>query len=255
MTRLRATALTGAAVVALVAGASTSSAVATPEQPTTVRIGGGSGIVFGKGKPVPARGATWCTMTTIGHDKAGDLVGLTNAHCFYGDDNKPVLGDKIYYNKTPAGTAAQPAKTSETDLETGVIGEVVHVSLSNPVGSPANPGLDYSVIRFDRAKVVPTATVGGLTIDGIGTPPTPGTRMCKQGQTTGLTCGFMVSTSGPYFGHTIWEGPGDSGSPVVLNNKLIGNQWAAGLSTSMTAILADMNKRGEAGAGFTPVAP
>jgi hypothetical protein len=166
-----------------------------------------------------------------------------------------MLGDKVYYDKTPAGTAAQRLNTSETDLDTGVIGTVEYISASNPIASPNNPGLDYSVIKLDKTKVIPTATVGDTTITGLGSPPTPGVRMCKQGQTSGLTCGFELSTSGPYFGHTILEWPGDSGSPVVLDGKLIGNQWAACMSTSMVAIVADLDQRGGPGAGFTPVAP
>ncbi|QWF83959.1 S1 family peptidase [Amycolatopsis sp. CA-230715] len=247
MERKRAGAVVAAAVLTLLAGGATSAAA----EVHTVRIGGGSGIVFGHNKPIPAQNAEWCTLTAIGYDRTGELVGLTNAHCFYDTDGKQTLGDKVYYDKTPAGTAAAPLKTSETDLETGVIGTVEYVSKSNPVGSPSDPGLDYSVIKFDKTKVVPTQTVGETTITGIGSPPVPGTRMCKQGQTSGLTCGFELSTSGPYFGHTILEFPGDSGSPVVLNGKLIGNQWAAGLSTSMVAIKADLDSRGGIGAGFT----
>ncbi|GAA1964302.1 hypothetical protein [Amycolatopsis minnesotensis] len=250
MKRTRAGAVVAAAVLTLLAGEAASASSAAP----TVRIGGGSGIVFGHNQPIPAQNAEWCTLTAIGYDRTGELVGLTNAHCFYDANGNKTLGDKVYYDKTAPGTAASPLNTSETDLETGVIGTVEYVSKSNPVASPNDPGLDYSVIKFDRTKVVPTSTVGETTITGIGSPPVPGTRMCKQGQSSGLTCGFELSTSGPYFAHTILEFPGDSGSPVVLNGKLIGNQWVAGLSTSMVAIKADLDSRGEIGAGFT-VAP
>src|SRR5207302_392738 len=153
------------------------------------------------------------------------------------------------------GTAEHPLSTSDTDLDTGVIGTVSYVSLPNPVGSPAHPGLDYAVITFDKDKVIPTATVGDTTIDGVATPPGFGARMCKQGQTTGLTCGNMVGAAIPYFAHTIFEWAGDSGSPVVVDHKLVGNQWSAALSTSITAILADLDMRDGVGAGFTPVAP
>ncbi len=36
-------------------------------------MGGGAGIVV--------NGGTLCTLTTIGHDKFGDLIGFTSAHC------------------------------------------------------------------------------------------------------------------------------------------------------------------------------
>ena len=81
-------------------------------------IGGGAGIVI--------NGDTFCTLTTIGTDKTGALVGLTSAHC--------------------GGPGAQVA--SEDAQDRGVIGTMV----------AGNDNLDYAVIRSDPAKVTPSRT-------------------------------------------------------------------------------------------------
>ena len=44
-----------------------------PPPPIPVTLGGGSGIVVD--------GDAFCTLTTIGHDNRGDLIGFTSAHC------------------------------------------------------------------------------------------------------------------------------------------------------------------------------
>ncbi|MBX9982118.1 MAG: S1 family peptidase, partial [Mycobacterium gordonae] len=48
-----------------------------------VALGGGSGIVVNTG--------TLCTLTAIGHDKFGDLIGFTSAHC--GGPGAPVAAE------------------------------------------------------------------------------------------------------------------------------------------------------------------
>jgi hypothetical protein len=94
----------------------------------TVLLGGGAGIVVD---------GTYCTLTTIGHDRAGDLVGFTAATC--------------------GGPGA--AVTAEGVADT--VGTVV----------AADDGLDYAVIKFDRAKVTPIANFAGFAINAIGPDP------------------------------------------------------------------------------------
>ena len=114
-----------------------------------VPLGGGSGIVVD--------GDTFCTLTTIGHDNRGKLVGFTSAHC--GGPGHLV--------------AAEGAENR------GTLG--VMVAGSEP--------LDYAVIEFDPAKVQPLDNVNGFQIDGIGPDPTFGEVACKLGRTTGSSCG------------------------------------------------------------------
>jgi hypothetical protein len=221
-----------------------------------VTLGGGSGIVFGHKGPVSKTQGESCTLTTIGYDKAGELVGLTNAHCFYDNDGHQWLGDKVYFDASKPGTSTSQSSVQDPDLHTGVIGTVAYISGGNPVApGPNGPGLDYAVIKLDKTKVKPTATVGSVTIARIGAPPRAGTVMCKRGRTSGLTCGAKLLDVGDYFTHTIWAGPGDSGSPVAVGQTLVGNQWVTGGSVSMVAIINDLAHRGDIGAGFTPVAP
>jgi trypsin-like peptidase len=246
----------GDAVEVGAAPAGPSAPVASPSAPAAadVQLGGGSGIVFGHGQPVTANYYWYCTLTAVGYDRDGNLVGLTNAHCFYDNDGNQWPGDQIYAERAAPGTALQPQRGSQPDLELGVIGTVEHISGGNPIfPGPNGRGLDYAVIRLDESKVQPTATVGGITISEIGDTPGPGTIMCKHGRTSGLTCGMQLLDVKPYFTHTVWVDGGDSGSPVVVGETLVGNAWVTGAGTSMTAIAADLEARGELGAGFTPV--
>lgn len=233
------------------AGVSAVSAEAAEAGSGKIKLGGGSSIVFAHNTPIKDKQGGTCTLTAVGTDAKGNVIGLTNAHCFYDTKGNQFPGDKIYADETKPGNAFKPQETADPDLKRGVLGTVVFISGGNPVvPGPNGPGLDYSVIKFDKSKVAPTNTVGSTTIKRYGPPPGTGARMCKQGRTTGLTCGFKVSNNGNYFTHTIYEAPGDSGSPVVFNGTLVGNQWVAGGSTSIVPIMKDLNTRGKEGAGF-----
>lgn len=93
-----------------------------------IPMGGGAGIVI--------NGDTMCTLTTIGGDAAGELIGFTSAHC--------------------GGPGAQVA--AEGAENAGVLGTMV----------AGNDNLDYAVIKFDPAKVTPTANYNGFAINGLG---------------------------------------------------------------------------------------
>lgn len=227
----RAGRLSGAAVLAaaaLLAGAPPGAAA------EKVVIGGGAGIVV--------EGDTYCTLTAVGNDRTGALIGFTSAHC--------------------GAPGAQVA--SEAAPDAGVIGTMV----------AGNDGLDYAVIRFDPAKVDPVSNWNGFAIDGIGPDPVFGQVACKLGRTTGYSCGV---TWGPgedpgTIVNQVCGQPGDSGAPVTVNNKLVGmihGAFTEGLPTciikyiplhtpavtmSMNAILADLAAKDRPGAGFVPTA-
>lgn len=116
---------TSAAIPALVV---LSLLTAGPAAAAPVTLGGGSGIVVD--------GDTYCTLTTIGTDNRGELIGFTSAHC--------------------GGPGAKVAAESAKDA--GPVGEMV----------AGNDGLDYAVIKFDPAKVTPTDNVNGFVISGLG---------------------------------------------------------------------------------------
>ena len=198
-----------------------------------VPLGGGSGIVID--------GDTFCTLTTIGNDGRGNLIGFTSAHC--------------------GGPGAQVA--SEAAQGAGVIGAMV----------AGNDVLDYAVIQFDPAKVQPVNSVDGFEIDGIGPDPAFGEVACKLGRTTGQSCGV---TWGPgqepgTIVNQVCGQPGDSGAPVTVNNLLVGMIHGAytedlptcvvkfvplhtpAVTMSINAQLADIAAKNRPGTGFVPV--
>ncbi|MGA6173208.1 trypsin-like peptidase domain-containing protein [Streptomyces sp. NPDC012600] len=220
---------------------------------TRTAVGGGTGIVF-RLTPTPEQptGLYICSLTAVGRDAGGNLVALTNAHCFIDEQGRKLVGEKVYRDESPPGTAFAPAPIpdSRPDLKTGVIGEVTHVSTPNNLLNSGPKGLDYAVIKLDESVVVPTNTVNGTTITSIGAPPANGTRMCKQGHRTGLTCGIKLGTSGIWFTHLIWTNGGDSGAPVVVGSTLVGNAWGAQHSSSILDIIGELDANGGVGAGF-----
>ncbi|MFE3057559.1 serine protease [Nocardia sp. NPDC059239] len=184
-------------------------------------IGGGSGIIIDDQYE--------CTVTTIGHDGAGRLVGLTAGHC--GD-----AGSRVW---------------AEKDRAAGQIGQFVY----------SNHDLDYAVIQFDPDRVIPVNHIGNVTITGIGGPPGFPMIVCKEGRTTGNTCGIAW---GDVFDTNVetWSQmcvvEGDSGAPVVVGTTLVGmvNAYLAvacfgpEVGTNMSSIMADLNGRGSIGSGY-----
>jgi hypothetical protein len=190
-----------------------------------ILMGGGAGIGFPD---------ALCTLTAIGHDAAGDLVGFASAHC--GGSGSQVL--------------------AEGAEDRGPIGEVVRV----------DDGLDYAVIRFDPAKVTPIPDFDGFAINGIGEDPGFGTRACELSRATGHRClsvGLPGIDPATEVVRRQWQ-PGDEGAPVTVDDLLIGMIRAGWSPVPMlahprpeivliSAILADLNAKGGPGAGFTPV--
>ncbi|MBF6210069.1 hypothetical protein IU433_03055 [Nocardia puris] len=150
----------------------------TPDVP----LGGGSGVVFGY--------RAVCTLTAIGHDREGRLVGLTAGHC------------------TEVG---QPVH-AEHATHAGVIGTVVARQLAD----------DWAVIEFDAARVAPRREVAGTVITGIGGPPEPGDVVCKNGRTSGHSCGVVWDRHDWWFRNQVCSQPGDSGGPVTVGDRLVG---------------------------------
>ncbi|MEV2224691.1 S1 family peptidase [Nocardia vinacea] len=147
-------------------------------------IGGSSGLVFNNNAV--------CSLTTIGYDSDGRLVGLTAGHC--------------------APTGARFG--AERFLDAGVIGTVAY--------SDDGEGLDFAVLQFDPAKVTPVRNVGPTTIAGFGAAPALGGSVCTSGRSSGFDCGVVW---GSLEGATINQScskPGDSGGPVTVGDQLVG---------------------------------
>ncbi|MEU6188527.1 serine protease [Nocardia sp. NPDC047038] len=188
-------------------------------------------VVLGGGSGIAVNDQGICTLTTIGHDGAGRLVGFTAAHC------------------GGAGTTVAAA----ADRDAGVVGTIAQ----------ANNDMDYAVIVFEPDKVVPVSRVGNTTIAQVGGPAQFPDIACKEGYSTGHTCGLTygdVLESG-WTWTQICVVPGDSGGPVVVGTTLVSmvNAYVTvpclgpQLGTKMTAIIDDVDARGGPGAGFRPI--
>ncbi|QYL25803.1 S1 family peptidase [Mycolicibacterium diernhoferi] len=198
-----------------------------------VELGGGSGIVID--------GHAFCTLTAIGHDAQGKLVGFTSAHC--------------------GGPGAVVA--AEGLQSAGTLGVMV----------AGNDSLDYAVIEFDPQRVRPVNTVKGFRIDGLAPDPSFGQVACKLGRTTGYSCGV---TWGPgqdpgTILNQVCGQPGDSGAPVTVDNRLVGMIHGAfteelptcvvkyvplhtpAVTMSINSVLADITAKNRPGTGFVPV--
>ncbi len=183
-------------------------------------LGGGSGIIILKG----GNNAAACTLTTIGRDSTDRLVGLTAGHC--GSVGQTVL--------------------SETYGNRGAAGKII----------VSNDALDFDVIAFNPNRVVPLQSVRGVTIRSIQTsaPQFPSV-LCKTGRTTGRTCGITFFSDNQSHFSAVCVAEGDSGSPLVIGDRLIGMVNAYYFTacigpetgSNIGPILAAMSKAGVAG--------
>ncbi|WP_432278958.1 S1 family peptidase [Nocardia brasiliensis] len=200
--------------------------------PADSTVGANSGPAIGGGSGIVVDGRAVCTLTTIGHDSADRLVGLTAGHC----------------GKVGATVVA------EADPGSGVVGRFVH----------SDPALDYAVIEFDPQRVNPVNRIGGTAITELGAPAQFPAIVCKRGSTSGTSCGVTWGDLRAKSTET-WTQMcvlrGDSGAPVVLGSTLVGMvnaYFAVGcfgpeVGTTISAIMADLNARNDVGAGYRPV--
>ncbi|MEV6558368.1 S1 family peptidase [Nocardia sp. NPDC051756] len=232
-TRFRSMALATAAIASVVVGAAGTASAA----PTAV-LGGSSGIAF--------ENNSVCSLTTIGHDSAGRLVGITAGHC-------APTGSRLVSERTP---------------EAGVLGKVAFSDDGNT--------LDYAVLELDPAKITPVRTVGPTTIAGVADAPGAGATVCSSGRTSGTDCGVVWGQLDGTSINQYCSKPGDSGGPVVVGDRLVGmNQGRltgigpVGFDVPCTTaanplhspaffqpivvILAAINAQGGVGAGFRPI--
>ena len=221
----------GAAALALSPMVATPIADAAPK----AAVGGGTGIVID--------GRALCSLTAVGHDRAGRLVGLTAGHC-------GGLGSRISIEKKRG---------------LGQVGRIMTRSSK----------YDFAVIQLDSSRVRGVRSVGGATITGVAAYPQPFTVVCKAGRTTGFSCGPTLQFNGQYAYSYVCSAPGDSGGPVILGRKLVGmlngGLRIAGpgtsipcanpqiplhtpmVATKMTDILRVLNGVDAVGSGFRPV--
>ncbi|MGW4351353.1 S1 family peptidase [Nocardia sp. NPDC004582] len=228
------------AAAAVTAVSSTLLFAGTADAAPVVTLGGGSGVYVEDLQD--ATSVSECTITAMGYDNKNQLVGLTAGHC--GE-----VGARIAAEYTRSGGI-------------GVIAE-------------KDEEMDWAIIVFNPERVIPTRQVAQSVINSVGAPPQIGENVCKNGRTTGFTCGPVWETKSTYFRSQVCANHGDSGAPVLRGDQLVGmvvagTDFRAGpitvelplctgggnlihepeLSTNITAVLADIDHHGGAGAGF-----
>lgn len=215
----------GALLAIIVAAGLSVGTAAADDRPV---MGGGSGMVVTDPEGVPKFN---CTLTTIGTDGAGRLVGMTAGHCGQ-------VGDGVMSEAQPDG---------------GIVGRFVST----------DDVLDFAIIQFDPNRVIPVNRIGGTTITSMGAPVGFPSIVCKEGRSTGRTCGWVY---GDVFEtrETMTQlcvAEGDSGAPVVIGETLVGMVNAYMLvpcigpeiGRNMDHIIAELAARGGVGAGFRPI--
>ncbi len=220
---MKRTALVFAAVIAAILGL-VAVGIGNAEAAPKVNVGGGSGILTLRG----GNSASACTVTAVGRPTSGAhkgrLIALTAGHC--GRPGQVVL--------------------SERSPNRGPIGRFAAV----------NDNIDIGVIHLDAAKVRPVRTVRGVTIRSIDTRPVNfPTIVCKDGRTTGHTCGVTWFSDGVSHFSQMCVVEGDSGSPVVVGNRLVGMVNAyyfvscigPETGTNMGVIMKQLNRWGYGG--------
>ncbi|MFC7446981.1 hypothetical protein [Rhodococcus daqingensis] len=199
-----------------------------------------------------------CTLGPVGFDSAGRKVGITAGHCNLDPNNNPMapVGEEVPNGVYPVWDA--------NDYAFGPIGYTRFVSEDLPHN-------DYMVIEFvpntSLKSQGPNLRVDSIYKNSSGNPSMPPSlfnSICKDGRTTGLTCGLITAHEGGLLATVALQKPGDSGGAAVLSPKT-GTKWvgivtrtgyipfANHIYTSSAVILNDLNPRGIAGSGFTPV--
>ncbi|MFE3100297.1 S1 family peptidase [Nocardia tengchongensis] len=228
------------AAVAATAVSSTLLFAGPADAAAPVVLGGGSGVYVED--LTDPNSVSECTITAMGYDNKNQLVGLTAGHC--GE-----VGARIAAEYTRSGGI-------------GVITE-------------KDEEMDWAIIVFNPEKVNPTRRVAQSVINSVGAPPQIGENVCKNGRTTGFTCGPVWETRSTFFRSQVCANHGDSGAPVLRGDQLVGmvvagTDFKAGpisielplctgggnlihepeLATNITTVLADIDRHGGAGAGF-----
>lgn len=157
--------------------------------------------------PDPDNARDYCTMGAVGTDSSGNKVGISAAHCIW---REPV-GATVYRwartaaGRTPIGTLSH--RGDHTDIAT-----------------------DWTVIKFNDDATL-TSNGPGARITAIAPATLPQITIgCKDGITTGVTCGVITARSTSNYWNLAYIDGGDSGGPFFVND----HDWA-GINHGVTS--------------------
>ncbi|MDQ2625485.1 MAG: S1 family peptidase [Actinomycetota bacterium] len=153
-------------------------------------------VIMGGGAVIVVNDNSFCTLTTIGRDRAGDVVGFTAAQC------------------GGPGAAVAVAGTDTT------VGTVV----------AANADLDYAVIKFDAPDLIPVSDYAGVAINGLGPDPVSDSRVCKWGPANPGSCYGIRHDGWRRMQMYGWFDGGDVGAPVTMDGLLVGMVVGGGIT-------------------------
>ncbi|MGV0625204.1 serine protease [Mycolicibacter minnesotensis] len=190
-------------------------------------------VILGGGAAIVVNGDSYCTLTTIGRDRFGDVVGFTASQC------------------------GGPGATVAVSATQATVGTVVAV----------NNDLRYAVIRFDAPDLIPVSDYAGIGINGIGPDPVYNSFLCKWGPAAPGICGLLRRDGWPRAAMIGEFDAGDLGAPVTMDGQLVGlvydfgilpggrygPTWPLTYFTRFNAILADLNANDGPGSGFVPI--
>jgi len=195
----------------------------------------------------------YCTLAVVGYDMHGNKVAISAAHC---------VSQNVNGNWAPDGSPVY-----EWTPNNGPRKHIGHISYRswNGVGYPVDPnqvnagsfGTDYVVIKLnDDADI--RSNGPAARIDGIGAANPFGV-MCKDGQSTGVTCGWITGQNATRINNLAVGFNGDSGGPAWVDTnpgKIVGYVRAPGEYVKFAAVLNEINSPGSpfpVGKGFYPV--
>ena len=232
------------------AGACALPAATASAEPTQISLAPGAPLMIGGTPQTPGEEIQMeaCRLTAIGYDAERRLVGLTAGHC------------------------AQKGKVVYSELvgRLGRLGQIV--SVHHDMGIPAemdmsrpwHEDIDFAIIEFDQAKVIPSAAarVGGsdVKVADAGGAPQIGDKACQSGRTTGSTCGAVTEVRDWQHKADFCTNEGDSGAPVFVGDRIVGlvttalktkeNACGTELGSNLDAVLEAIEPG--VGQGFQP---
>lgn len=156
--------------------------------------------------PDPRQANDYCTLGAVGTDSSGNKVGISAAHCI---SHMPDGATVYRWASTAAGRTP--------------IGTLSHR------GDHTNAATDWVVMDLNDDAVL-TSNGPGARITGIAPASLPQVTIgCKDGVTSGVTCGVITARSTSNYWNLAYMTSGDSGGPFFVND----NDWA-GINRGIT---------------------